>query len=372
MRRTSVVSASLLSTTSSDRPRRGPRQRRAVKRSLRKERRHWPADPSVAPFAVASESTSVRRTAAVLATAERLLALLPPETGFEPYSFVAFAYGEENERENLRRSFRFELDGCWTHLTVEAPRRSSWRKRVLDGLTSAGYEPWLSGDQSADVRRWLRTASDRRGELRFLEDLGSTGAIVRWPRRTPTSRPAPTPQGRWSRSRWQLVIDEAYQSGVPWDDGGLCFSRTSERAASAKSGLLTVNTGIIPWWDSRENGKALLVFASVSDGSNLLPSRIAQRFRRVLRDAGFEPDGARSTRDGTVLRGRVGFDQRFSTENGAVRACLRIHDALLELPMCCMADLRLGSTASTASCPIRSAGAPFENGTGGRARLDPV
>jgi hypothetical protein len=57
-------------------------------------------------------------------------------------------------------------------VTVEASRRSPWRKRVLGRLASAGYEPWLSGDPSADVRRWLRTSSERRRELRFLEDLG--------------------------------------------------------------------------------------------------------------------------------------------------------------------------------------------------------
>ena len=275
----------------------------------------------------------MRRTAALFAMAKKLLALLPPETGFEPYSFVAFAYGAENEPETLRRSFRFELQGCWTHLTVEAPRRSPWRGGVLDGLTCAGYEPWLSDDRSADIRRWLRTASDRRRELRFLEDLGSRGAVVRWPRRIATSRPTPTPQGRWSRSRWERVIGEAYQSRVEWDDGGLCFSRTSKRAAPPKSGLLTVNAGLVPWWDFRENRKTIWVFMDVSDGASPLPSRIARVFRRVLRDAGFEPDRARSSRDGKPVRGRVGFHKKSSTESDAVKTCLRMHDALLEVPI---------------------------------------
>ena len=177
----------------------------------------------------------MRSTAPLFAVVDKLSALLPPETGFEPYSFVAFAYGiDKDGRENLRRSFRYELDGCCTHLTVEAPVRSPWRRRIADGLAQAGYEPWLAGDDSLDVRRWLDTAAERRRELRFLEDLGTNGAVERWPRRGLTARPAGISQGRWSRARWARVVDEVREARVAWDDVGLCFSRSGERSLSTK------------------------------------------------------------------------------------------------------------------------------------------
>ena len=75
------------------------------------------------------------------------------------------------------------------------------------------------------------------------------------------------------------------------------------------------------------------MFAHVFDTTDTLPPRIARVFRRVLRKAGFELDGARSVRDGKRLRDRVGFDRRLTNESGAVQTCLRIYDALLDVPV---------------------------------------
>ncbi len=265
--------------------------------------------------------------------ARKLLALFAPEHGFEPHSFAAFAYGDDDALENLRRSFRFELNGCCTHLTIEAPRASRWRQQLARRLAQAGYEPWLSGKDSVDVRRWLSTAPDRLRELGFIKELGSTGQAARWPRRTATARPALVPHGRWSRELWERVIEKTYQSGIAWNDGSLCFSRMSKREGPTESGILTINTGLVPWWDTRRKGKALMVYATVSEGRSLLPPRVARTFRRRLLDAGFERDRVRSVRDGKLQRGRVGFERMFSTESRAVQACVDIHNALLEAPL---------------------------------------
>lgn len=275
--------------------------------------------------------------ARLFAVIDKLFALLPKETGFEPYSFVAFAYGDDEAGENLRRSFRYELDGCCTHVTVEAPRRSAWRRRLSRGLADAGYEPWLSDDSSEDLRRWLRTASERRRELQLLARLGPTGAVTHWPSRIAISRPAPIKRGRWSRAQWARVVDEVRESPVDWDDIGIGFSRSTTRLAPTASGSVTISVGLLNWWSARR-GKTLHVIASVIDPAEVrktseVPPRVARLFRRVLRENGFKHDGARSGRDGKVDRRRIGFDKRLTSEVRAVRACERIYEALLEVAL---------------------------------------
>ncbi len=90
--------------------------------------------------------------------------------------------------------------------------------------------------------------------------------------------------------------------------------------------------GVLPyWWDSRGPGKTLYVFASANDTTEMLPPRVARAFRHVLREAGLEPDGARSPRDGKCLRGRVGFQKKLKSEGIAVDACLRVYNRLMEV-----------------------------------------
>jgi hypothetical protein len=162
--------------------------------------------------------------------------------------------------------------------------------------------------------------------------LAEGRAIHHWPHRTPTARPASVPQGHWSRTQWSRVVNEVREARVPWDDVGLCFSRFGERAAPTKSGRARITVSLLPYWgDSRGRGKTLFVFASVYDTTETLPPGVARAFRRVLQKAGFEPNGARSVRDGKRLPGRVGFDKKVKTESGAVETCLRIYSTLMEV-----------------------------------------
>ena len=268
----------------------------------------------------------------LFAVVDKLLVLLPKETGFEPCSFVAFAYGDDDAGENLRRSFRYELDGCCAHVTVDGPRQSPWRRRLVRGFARAGYEPWLSDDESADLRRWLRTASDRRREMQLLAQLGAKGTLNRWPSRLKVARPAPIEQGRWSRAQWARVIDETRASPVNWDDVSICFSRSMTRAAPMTSGSVKITVSVLNDWDPRR-GRTIFVFANVSDPGDrrqeAIPARVARAFRRTLRENGFEPDGARSVRGRTIDRRRVGFHRRLTTEISAVRAGKAVFDALV-------------------------------------------
>jgi hypothetical protein len=53
-----------------------------------------------------------------LSTVFRLLAALPSSSGFEPYSLTAFAPHPCVWTREVQRSFRFELDGCCSHVAV--------------------------------------------------------------------------------------------------------------------------------------------------------------------------------------------------------------------------------------------------------------
>lgn len=263
-----------------------------------------------------------------------LLALLPPESGFEPYSLVAFAYGQDGGRgEDLRRSFRYEFGTCCTHLTVEAQRRSPWRARMLRDLGRAGYEPWLSLDDSAHVRRWLRTSVERCRELAFLRELGPHGDAVRWPRRSLRTAPPLNVDRRESRAAWVRVARQICDAGFAWEDVGLCLSRVGQRAVPTAPGTLCVTVSVIPCVVDPPT-RLFLVSADVSEpgqGSwrRPLPPRIARIFRRVLHDAGFVPDRVRSTKDGKIIRGRVGYERRLTSTRNAARPCQQVFDALM-------------------------------------------
>jgi hypothetical protein len=61
---------------------------------------------------------------------------------------------------------------------------------------------------------------------------------------------------------------------------------------------------------------------------------VARVLRRVLRDAGFAPDGVRSVKTGRRFPGRVGYCRTYSRVREATRACREVIDALMrvELP----------------------------------------
>lgn len=275
---------------------------------------------------------AVTKTPPGLKSVLRLLAALPPSSGFEPYSLTAFAPHPCVWSREVQRSFRFELDGCCSHVTLHGAARTRWRRDIASALVRAGYEPWLSGKTSADYRRWLRGRSQRVAELRFLGGLDANGAAARWPLRATTSRPREAKQGQWSRERWASVIDDVRLNG-DWEDIGIGLSRRATFEAPTRSGRLRLAVSVLSWFDSNR-GQRLVAFASASDAADVaghsapLPSHVVRRLRRVLRVAGFMPDRARSVVTGKVIAGGVGFEKTVASADGAARECTHTFEQL--------------------------------------------
>jgi hypothetical protein len=266
------------------------------------------------------------RAAQLFRVVDRLFDLFPRESGFRPYTFVAFAQGPWDGRNVLRRSFRYETDACWTHLTVSARPRSPWRQRVVQSLVQAGYESWLTFEDSSDLRRRLRTSAERRRELAFLKDLGLAGSPATWPRRTVQGLPAQRTHVRHSRGQWKRVIDEARACDAGWDDLCIGFSRSGKRTARATTGAIAWTVGVINYWHSKR-GLTFDVYVGAS-GSPASPGRApplppgaARILRRILMAADFEPNR-------TAGRRYFGFNRTFTDARQAARACVAIYDAV--------------------------------------------
>jgi hypothetical protein len=158
-----------------------------------------------------------------LARVVTLLASSASYAGVEPYTFCVWAWPpklwrERPPQDSLQRSFRFEFEGCWSHLTLFG-RNSAWRRETAQRLIRAGYERWLSLEDQVDLRRWLRGKQERLRELAFLRDLGNRAAPMRWPRRRPVVRPVAVQHGHWSRALWWSVIREVAEAGIRWNAG---------------------------------------------------------------------------------------------------------------------------------------------------------
>jgi hypothetical protein len=241
-----------------------------------------------------------------LARAAHLLASFPASGRFQPYTLSVYAWpaetwADKSPKNSLQRSFRFELDGCCSHLTLFAGRDSSWRRQIVGRLVRAGYERWLVGDDSVDLRRWLRGRNERLRELAFLRTLGREGAAMRWPKRRAVARPVAVKHGRWTRRIWQRVIRDVADAGIPWNDAAIGVSRVGLVGKLVRSRELHVVVGALAF-----DGGRLVVFASASLAGGQtpwepLPPSLARSLRRVLSAAGFKPDGARSSNGRRIL-----------------------------------------------------------------------
>lgn len=276
-----------------------------------------------------------KQNATELQSIRELLRLLPGRSGFQPYSLVAFAYCGDERRECLRRSFRFEAGTCCTHLSIEASRRSRWRKALERKLLQAGYEPWFSSSDSAQLRRWLRTGDDRRRELGFLAELGLDGAVA--PRFRRRVRGAPPPDYKWRapRAEWLRVARQVCEADLRWDEVSLSFSRTAKRPAPTPSNSVWIVVSLLPI--VRTTGRReYYVSADVSHPDSkrrldTLPPNVAGVFRRFLRTQGLAPDGARSPKTGKVDRKRVGFRLVLKDARSATRRAQRVFAGLVSL-----------------------------------------
>jgi hypothetical protein len=276
--------------------------------------------------------------AAHLRSVIALLEQLPPESGFEPYSLVAFAYGDEDASEHVRRSFRYEFGTCCTHLTFDGPDSSAWRAKVLEGLGRAGYETWFSFRDSVDLRRWLRTAAERRRELALLAELGPRGDGMRWQGRPMRRAPRRNLARREPRATWLGIARQVCRAGFAWDEVSLCFSRVGRRDVPGKRGAWDVRVSLVPILGNQSTRR---MFVSVDlsprrreSWKTSIPPAVARVLRRVLREAGLVPDGVRSAKTGKRFAGRVGYCRTYGRMREATRACREVFDALLrvELP----------------------------------------
>lgn len=266
-----------------------------------------------------------------------LLEQLPPESGFEPYSLVAFAYGDEEATENVRRAFRYDLGECCAHLTVEGPESSVWRAQVLQGLRRTGYETWFSLPDQVDLRRWLRSPAERWRELAFLAKLGPRGDGMRWPARQKPKAPRRDEGRREPRASWLRVARQVCGAGVAWEEVSLCLSKTGRRPLPGTKSVWSVRVTVIPTLGSPTEKMFVLVDLSPlrrESWTKPVPSGVAKAFRRALGEAGFAPDGVRSPRTGKRFPGRLGYCHTYGRMREATRACREVFDALMrvELP----------------------------------------
>ena len=267
-----------------------------------------------------------------LGRAAALLESFAPSRGFEPYTFAVWvwpskAWRARPPRESIQRSFRFELDGCWSHLTLFAARDSRWRQETERRLVRAGYELWLSHDKSADLRRWLRGRRYRLRELAFLRDLGDRAAPARWPTRRPAKRPVAVSHGRWARSVWWRVVREVEAAHIRWDDAALALSREGVFTEPIGSRELRVVVSALAFDERRFVVSVSASQAGCGETRDPFPPRLKRAFRRILSAAGFKPDGVRSS-DRSWLRGRVGFDRKVKNAAAAVSVCARTFELM--------------------------------------------
>lgn len=215
-------------------------------------------------------------------------------------SFVAEAFPNGTPvAPHLKRSFRYELDGSTSLVTVHGGRNTLWGIELRERLTNAGYEIWVDTGDDTIFRRWLTSARSRTSELEFLKRLGWTGQRVAWPTRTATVRPAP----RRARG-WKRAVEDAYECDVPWSEYTVGLSRGlllpgRKRLAMAVSMFGTCPRLGKPWVD---------IFVDIFDRSTpsrSLPAKVAADARLHLHASGYQPRtvyrGSRRDHDGLTV-----------------------------------------------------------------------
>lgn len=271
-----------------------------------------------------------------------LLAALPARSGFWPCSLAAFATSAR-EGAVVRRSLRFEAGTCCAHLCVEAPRRSAFRARTLLALEGAGYEPWLSSQDDVDVRRWLRSAAERRRELGLLAEMLTPGH--RWPRRPLRRAPAAKRDHRSPWSAWVRVLEEVCGASIRWESVAISLQRSDRRTDGVGVDVAIVLFGrtfyVVArlWIDGRVDrggarggggGRRGARGAGRVDGRGggpAVPAAVARGAIAALRSLGF----ARDTPVGptALARTSIAFGRKVRTVDAAARAGRSAFDALM-------------------------------------------
>lgn len=206
-------------------------------------------------------------------------------TGFEPSSLMTSASPQSTlegrvERGYVARSFHYYPHGSFLSVQVHGMPRSAWVRRIAKNLTTAGYErTWRLKDETG-FRRWVSGQRARARELRFLRELGETGSLRRWPRRTITSQPI-RPRQPTLRD-WVLVLDAVRMAGVAWDVCAIGYSRREE-TAHAGSGRATLDVSAVAFhcWPS-DLSVAVCVYVQ-----ELLPT-VRRCVCQALRRAGYK------------------------------------------------------------------------------------
>jgi hypothetical protein len=218
----------------------------------------------------------------------------------------------------LDRSFRYELNGCASLVTVRGARETSRAAELCKNVKSAGYELWVDSPDHAIFRRWLTDSRRRAQELEFLQSLGSSGQGTIWPTRSPTAHPTRHRPRAWSR-----VVQQTCESGVPWTACTVGLSRELSHAQDDRFAVVVSALGTC-----RRAGKPTVdIFVSIfskSEPNHPLPSHLAACAARRLQLSGYQtlPMHRGSKREGRAVTVRV--TKRVGTPAAAERECINL------------------------------------------------
>lgn len=254
------------------------------------------------------------------------------ESGFQPSSVCAFAYSRRflngaGADVELRRSFRFELTGCWTHLTAEGPRRAASMRALVSQLNRAGYETWLSDNASVDLRRWLHGARERRAEIDLIASLGEGGEPERWPARRVGTAPTPIRLRDWPRDRWMRLIDEISNANVDWHDISIALTRL-DPVETQSLGAVRIRTNLLGIYDLDKPRFFVHITPEADRDSWWPPPRLTIRLREAMRERGY---GEPRWRGAPPKRRFLTFSQEKATARAVVSSARRAAKTVLDV-----------------------------------------
>jgi hypothetical protein len=249
--------------------------------------------------------------------------------GFERSSFGASVGAPGDEK--LIRSIHCYDSKCLTSVLVCGRPRSPWVRNVTSHLSQAGYQQKRKSQEVNEVwfERGLVDTRQRRAELSFLRELGEMGAPGRWPKRaTIATRLA---QRRRTPREWTSIIESTRTSGIAWDHCETSFARQTVLFRTESSPfILSVKTMAFGSLPSRTSIRMVVSIQGQLDLAEGMPSAIARRLRKDLRDAEYEKVEIHERGVKRALRGPVLGKKVMPTAEAAAHESARIFDLITD------------------------------------------